>query len=284
MFKANILAALFLACSAFAAEPWQSVDSVLGQQGKVQPGDVHRYGWPRSDLEVTVGGVRVAPTLALGSWAAFSADMVMGDLVLRPREVEGVVHALQRGGFEISAIHNHLMSESPMVAYLHYAGHGDPAALARTLHDALATTATPMKAPAPQTATKRDHDVFAIVSDVLQRQGTMNGLVLQFSVPRAETITEGAVTIPPAMGLATAVNFERNGDDVATSGDFVLVADEVNPVIRELDVHGIRVTAVHSHMLRESPRLFFLHFWGVGSPRSIAEAIKAALAKVNVVR
>jgi len=158
------------------------------------------------------------------------------------------------------------------------------AALARTLHDALAATATPLKPAAPAVATKDDEAAFAIVSELLQRKGTINGRVLQFSVPRAETIAEGGMKISPAMGVATAVNFQRSGRDVATTGDFVLIADEVNPVIRELESHGIRVTAAHSHMLRESPRLFFLHFWGVGPPRAVADGIKAALARVNVAR
>src|SRR5438132_9357940 len=243
MLKANALIALFVAVSAFAADPWQSVDAILEQQGKAVAGDVHRYGWPRRDLHVKMGSVSVQPALALGSWAAFSSNMVIGDLVLLPGEVEGVVRALQRGGFEIAAIHNHLLGESTVVEYVHYAGHGEPVALARTLHDALATTATPMK-PAPSaSATKNDESLLATVSDVLQRKGTMNGRVLQFGIPRAETITEGGMTIPPTMGVATAVNFQVSGSSVATSGDFVLLADEVNPVIAELEGRGIRVTA-----------------------------------------
>ena len=284
MLKANVLALTLLAVSAFAADPWPSVDKILGQTGKTVAGDVHRYGWPRRDLDVTVGNVHVAPALALGSWAAFSADMVMGDLVLRPSEVEVVVRRLQEGGFEISAIHNHLLGESPMIAYVHYAGHGDPSTLASTLHEALSKTATPMTAAPPATPTKDDEAAFAVVSEVLQRKGTMAGRVLQFGIPRAETITDGGMTIPPTMGVATAVNFQTAGRNVATTGDFVLIADEVNPVMRELEAHGIRVTAVHSHMLRESPRLFFMHFWGTGSPREIAEAVRAALTHVNVAK
>jgi hypothetical protein len=284
MLKANVFIFLFTAVSAFAADPWQGVDAIFSQTGKAVAGDVHRYGWPRRDLKVRVGSVDVQPALALGSWAAFTTDMVMGDLVLRPSEVESVVRTLQKDGFEISAIHNHLLGESPMIAYVHYAGHGDPAALARSLHDALSTTATPMSAAPAAVATKEDDAAFAAVSGVLQRKGTMAGRVLQFGIPRAETITDGGMTIPPTMGVATAVNFQRVGSNVATTGDFVLIADEVNPVMRELESHGIRVTAVHSHMLRDSPRLFFMHFWGVGAPRTISEGIQAALAKVNVAK
>ena len=279
-----MLIALLFTVSAFAADPWQAVDVTLGQTGKVVAGDVHRYGWPRRDLRVKIGNVEVETALALGSWAAFSSSMVMGDLVLRPSEVDGVVRDLQQGGFEIAAIHNHLLAESPMIAYVHYAGHGEPEALAKTLRAALAHTATPMKIVSPVAASSEDERALAIVLEVLQRKGTMNGRVLQIGVPRAEEMTDAGMTIAPTMGVATALNFQRAGAAVATTGDFVLVADEVNPVIRELESHEIRVTAVHSHMLRESPRLFFLHFWGVGTPRSIAEGIKAALGKVNIAR
>jgi hypothetical protein len=284
MLKANLATAFLLAVSAFAAEPWQSVDATLKQEGKTVAGNVHRYGFPRRDLKVTLDRIRVEPALALGSWAAFSSDMVMGDLVLLPSEVEPVVRSLQYGGMDVTAIHNHLAGESPAISYVHFSGHGDPAALAKTLRQALNTTATPMSPGAPPAASKEDEAAFAVISTALQRQGTTNGRVLQFSIPRAEPIIEDSMTIPPAMGVAIAVNFQRAGNKVATTGDFVLIGTEVNPVIRELEARGIRVTAVHSHMLRESPRLFFLHFWGVGVPADIAAGIKAALNKVNVAR
>jgi hypothetical protein len=282
MLKAILATALVSAVSAFAADPWQSVDATLKQAGKTVAGNVHRYGFPRRDLKVTVAHVRVESPLALGSWAAFSADMVMGDLVLLPKEVDPVVRTLQYGGVEITAIHNHLLDESPAIAYVHYEGHGDPAALAKALQKALATTATPMTPAEVVKPDEKDEAAFAIVSGVLQRQGTNNGRVLQFGIPRVEAITEDGMTIPPTMGVATAVNFQRAADKVATSGDFVLIATEINPVIKDLEAHGIRVTAVHSHMLRESPRLFFLHFWGLGAPKEIAEGIRAALARTNV--
>jgi hypothetical protein len=285
MLKAILATALLLAVSAFAADPWPSVDATLKQTGKTVAGNVHRYGFPRRDLKVTMSRVRLEPPLALGSWAAFSADMVMGDLVLLTKEVEPVVRTLQYGGVEITAIHNHLLDESPPIAYVHYEGRGDPAALAKTLQKALATTATPMTPGEPVKTDAKDEAAFAIVSGVLQRQGTTSGRVLQFGIPRVEAITEdGIIAIPPTMGVATAVNFQRVGDKVATSGDFVLIATEVNPVIKDLEAHGIRVTAVHSHMLNETPRLFFLHFWGLGAPKEIADSIRSALARTNVTK
>jgi len=268
---------------------WEAVDKVFGGPGKDQPGEVRRYGWPRTDLHVRLAGVPVEPALALGGWAAFKKtgtgqDVVtMGDLVLLGPEVDPVARELQAGGFEILAIHNHLIDEIPRVVYLHFHGMGDAAALAKTLKAALEKTGTPLAPPAgkaPAKPTPAQEKVFQRIQDVLGRKGNMAGTVLQLGVPRAELIQDGGMEIPPGMGMANALNFETVENRVATTGDFVLVADEVNPVIRELQAHGIRVTALHSHMLRESPRLFFLHFWGVDTPEKIAGGIKAALAKI----
>ena len=266
---------------------WDAVDKVFGQAGKDLPGDVHRYGWPRADLHVSVGGVPVQPGLALGAWAGFKKTgtgdeaVTMGDLVLLSSEVDAVVGELQAGGFEILAIHNHLNGETPRVLYVHFHGHGDAAALAKTLKAALAKTKTPApsgKPPAKPSDVQQK--TLEKLQEVLGHKGTMAGTVLQVGVPRAEPIQDGGMEIPPSMGMANAMNFQTVGTRVATTGDFVLIADEVNPVIQSLRTHGIAVTALHSHMLRESPRLFFMHFWGVGAPEKIGEGLKAALSKI----
>jgi hypothetical protein len=265
---------------------WDAADKVFGQAGKDLPGEVHRYGWPRSDLHVTVGGVLVAPGLALGAWAAFKRTgtgdeaVTMGDLVLLESEVEPVLGELEAGGFEILAIHNHLLGESPHVVYVHFHGHGDPAALARTLKAALVRTKTPPPGTAPAKPTVEQEKTFEKLQQALGHKGTMSGTVLQVGVPRAEPIQDGGMEVPPSMGMNNPMNFQTVGTRVATTGDFVLIADEVNPVLRELHAHGIQVTALHSHMLRETPRLFFMHFWGVGTPEKIGESLKAALSKV----
>ncbi|HEY4231335.1 MAG TPA: DUF1259 domain-containing protein [Thermoanaerobaculia bacterium] len=282
-------AALFLLPAFLAAQAasWEAADGILGRPGKDLPGEVHRYGFPRSDLHVTMEAVPVEPALALGSWAAFKRTgkgdeaMTMGDLVLLETELAPVLGELQAGGFEIAAIHNHLTGESPHVVYVHFEGHGETAALAKTLRSALDTTKTPPAGP-PAKPSPEQEKAFANVQDALGRKGTMAGTVLQVGVPRADTIREGEMEIPPSMGMSTALNFQTvpGGTAVATTGDFVLVADEVNPVLRELAAHGIRATALHSHMLRETPRLFFMHFWGVGSPEAIGAGLRAALSKM----
>jgi hypothetical protein len=265
---------------------WDAVDKVFGFAGKDLPGDVRRYGWPRSDLHVTVGGVPVQPGLALGAWAGFKKTgtgdeaVTMGDLVLLEREVEPVLGEFEAGGFEILAIHNHLIGETPHVLYVHFHGHGDPVALAKTLKAALAKTKTPPPGKAPAKPTAAQEMTFEKLQQALGHKGTMSGTVLQVGVPRAEPILEGGMEVPPSMSMNNPMNFQTVGTQVATTGDFVLIADEVNPVLRELHSHGIQVTALHSHMLRETPRLFFMHFWGVGTPEKIGEGLKAALSKI----
>jgi biotin operon repressor len=267
-----------------ADSPGPNVGRVFGQEAKPQPGDVRKYSWPRRDLHVAVGSTKIAPALALGSWAAFhrsgSQTMAMGDLVLLESEVNPVIRELQAGGFEILAVHNHLLGESPHVLYVHFMGHGEEAALGRTLAGALEKTRTPRESAASANPSPDETKVFDAFQAALGHKGSMAGTVLQIGVPRRDPITDGGMEVPPSMGMAESINAEVSGRQVATTGDFVLVADEVNPVIRELQAHGIEVTALHSHMLRESPRLFFMHFWGAGAPEKVGEGLKAALAKV----
>jgi len=269
-----------------SAGAWDTVDKVFPAPGKDMPGDVHRFGWPRTDLKVSVNGVSIAPPLALGSWAAFKKTgsgeeaIAMGDLALLDSEVDGVIRAFEAGGVEVLAVHNHLIGETPRIVYVHFHGHGAADALATTIRKALEKTKTPLASGVAAQASADDRKALDRVEGVLGRKGTMAGRVLQFGVPREAAIRDSGIEIPPSMGMANSINLEAFGSQVATTGDFVLVADEVNPVIRELQSHGIAVTALHSHMLREEPRLFFMHFWGLGTPEKIGEGLKAALAKV----
>jgi len=261
------------------------IDEVLGRSGQ-KTGDVYKVGFPRTDLHVSVHGLAIKPGLALGSWAAFLGTddhaMVMGDLVLLESEVNPVIAKLRSSGFDISAVHNHLMEESPKVLYVHYMGHGPAAQLASSLRAALALSKTPLEEPAAATEEATPAWVKA-VEDAVGRKGAYKGGVLSYGVARSDAITMGGTTIPPAAGVAEAINFQAaDSGNVATTGDFVLTAEEVNPVISELQGHQISVTALHSHMLTEQPRLFFMHFWSVGTPEAVGAGIKAALSRVAV--
>ena len=261
------------------------IDEVLGRSGQ-KTGDVYKVSFPRSDLHVSVHGLAIKPGLALGSWAAFLGTddnaMVMGDLVLLEGELNPVIAKLRSAGFDISAVHNHLMEESPRVLYAHYMGHGPATQLATSLRAALALSKTPLEKPAAAPEEAAPAWVKA-VDDAVGRKGTFKGGVLSYGVARSDAITMGGMTIPPAAGVAESINFQAtDSGNVATTGDFVLTAEEVNPVISELQGHQISVTALHSHMLTEQPRLFFMHFWSVGSPEAVGGGIKAALSRVAV--
>jgi len=267
---------------------WSAVDQALGRKGAAQPGGVMRYSFPRSDLQVTANGVQLKPALALGSWVAFKNAggghaMMMGDLVLTEDEVAPVMRALQQAGVEQTALHNHVLGESPRVMYMHVAGHDDPVKLAQAVRTALGQSKTPLdQQPAGAGALGvLDLDT-AAVARALGVSGKVNGGVYQVSVPRRETIREGGREVPPSMGVATAINFQpTGGGKAAITGDFVMTAAEVNPVIHALEESGITVTALHSHMLTETPRLFFMHFWANDDAVTLARGLRAALDKTN---
>jgi hypothetical protein len=284
------LLALAACTSASAIDiDWSKVDQAMGKKGSEQPGGVHKYGLPRSDLNVTVDGVAIEPALALGSWLAFQpagdGAMFMGDLVLTDTEISPVMQRLIEGGVEITAVHNHLLRTSVPVFYMHVGGHGDPVKLAETLHSGLALSKTPFtQRPASTTPAPLELDTAAI-EKVLGYKGAANGGVYQFSIPRAEAISGGGTNVPPSMGTATALNFQpTGGGKVAITGDFVLLGTEVNPILKTLRQHGIEVTALHSHMIDDSPHLFFMHFWANDDAQRLARALRGALDLANLKR
>ena len=263
---------------------WQKVDAALGRTAAVT-GDAHRYGFPRTDLQVTVDGVTIKPALALGGWAAFKPAhdgvMVMGDLVMLETEINPVMSKLQEGGLEVTAVHNHILRGNPATFYMHIGGHGDPVKMATALRTALAESKTPLTVAAPGTPPPIDLDT-AQLDQIIGAKGQNSGGVYQFGVPRRDPVTENGMQIAPAgpMGLATGINFQpTGGGKAAITGDYVLIASEVNPVVSALRANGIEVTAIHSHMLTEQPRLTFLHFWANDDALKLARGLRAALDK-----
>ena len=262
---------------------WKKVDDALGRTGAVA-GDVHRYGFPRTDLQVTLDGVAIRPALALGGWVAFKPAhgeaMVMGDLVLLESEINPVMTRLIERGLEITAVHNHLLRASPATFYMHVGGHGDPVTMAAAIRTALAESKTPLAAPAPAGAPPAIGLDTAQLEEIIGVKGQANGGVYQFTVPRRDPVTEHGIGVAPAapMGVATAINFQpTGGGKAAITGDFVLAANEVNAVIGALRAVGIEVTALHNHMLDEQPRLLFMHFWANDEAAKLARGLRAAL-------
>ncbi|MCA1468786.1 DUF1259 domain-containing protein [Bradyrhizobium sp. IC3195] len=278
------VAACFITNAHAQGIDWQKVDEALGRKPTVAD-DVHRYGFPRTDLTVTLDGVTIKPALALGGWLAFKpahgGTMVMGDLVLLETEINPVMAKMITSGLEITAVHNHLLRASPATFYMHVAGHGDPIKLASAIRDALAESKTPLTVAAAGNPPSIDLDT-AKLDQIIGVKGQGNGGVYQFNVKRRDPITENGMLLTPVgpMGVATAINFQpTGGGKAAITGDFVLTSDEVNPVIAALRTHGIEVTALHSHMLNEQPRLFFMHFWANDDAIKLAEGLRAAIDK-----
>jgi len=266
---------------------WDVVARALGKSGQVMPGDVYRVGMPRTDLNVVVEGVPVKAGFALGSYAAFrqigDQAMVMGDLVLLDEEVPAVMSGLINNGLQMTALHNHLNQVAPHVMYMHYSGMGDAVQLARALHQALSASGTPLDmAPAAAPPATSELDTGQL-DTILGRTGRLQGGgVFQYSIARSETLTEGGMELLPAMGVATAINFQpTDGGKAAITGDFVLTGNEVNPVATTLRANGVEVTALHNHALADQPRLFYMHFWANDDPIKLAQALRAAIDETN---
>jgi len=285
----SIVAAFFSTAAAAQEIDWQQVDDVFGRKAAVS-GDVHRYGFPRSDLSVTLDGVAIKPAFALGGWVAFKpahgGAMVMGDLVLLESEINPVMLKLIEGGLEITAVHNHLLRASPATFYMHVGGHGDPVKMAVMIREALSASKTPPAATVGAAQPPAVDLDTAQLDQIIGVKGQSIGGVYQFAVPRRNPVSEGGMQLAPVgpMGVAEAINFQpTGGGKAAITGDFVLTGDEVNPVIRALRSNGIEVTALHSHMIDEEPRLFFCHFWANDDAMKLAKGLRSALEKAAVV-
>lgn len=267
---------------------WNELEQIFARQASQESEGVRRFAFPRDDIRVSVDGVKVEPGLALVSWLAFrpGADdqtLIMGDLVLTQEEVNPVLERLAETGIDVTALHNHLLHADPLPMYMHVKAQGDAVELAGALSDALGLTGTPSER-SQQIGSEPELNLdTATISSVLGREGEVDGSVYKISIPRTEQITVDGTPVPPPMGTAIAINFQSAGDaEAATTGDFVLIAEEVNPVLEALRGHGIQMTALHNHMLEEEPRLFFMHFWGHGEPEELARGLRAALDQVAV--
>jgi hypothetical protein len=294
--KRNLMLLTLLAVMAFpplakAADiDWKKVDAALGKTAAVS-GEVHRYGIPRSDLHVTLDGVAIKPALALGGWVAFAPmhgeAMVMGDLVLLETEIAPVMTKLLDGGLDITAIHNHILRASPATFYMHVGGHGDPEKMAAVIHSALSLSNTPPFDSAATTAGPApavDLDT-AKLDQIMGVKGTATGGVYQFAVPRRDPSMESGMQVNTPLGGANAINFQPTGNGkAAITGDFLVTGNEVNPLIRALRAGDIEVTAIHSHMLDEQPRMFFIHFWANDDAPKLARGVRAALETTAIAK
>jgi hypothetical protein len=288
IFRSIIAAGLIAVGTGAAAAQdidWNAVDAALGRKAAVA-GDTHRYPFPRTDLNVTLDGVTIKPALALGGWVVFKPmhgqAMVMGDLVLLETEVNPVMAKMIANGLEITAVHNHLLRASPATFYMHVGGHGDPLKLANAIREGLAESKTPTTVAAPPAQQPAIDLDTAQIDQIIGAKGQANGGVYQLGVPRRDPVTENGMQLTPTgpMGVNSAMGFQpTGGGKAAITGDFVLTGEEVNPVVKALRSNGIEVTAIHSHMLTEQPRIIFMHFWANDDAIKLAKGLRAAIDK-----
>jgi hypothetical protein len=260
------------------------VENIFGKVPSKENG-FYKFSFPRQDFSVMLEGVKVDPRFAFTTWFAFmpqdsagSSGMLMGDVVLLEHEFKNVLKKLDEKGIDISAIHNHLLGEKPKIMYLHVMGMGEPVRLFNSLKEVLSETATPLKAGFADTAQNMD---WGKTEETLGVAGKKEGSILKFSVPRNEKIQDAGVEIPENFGVNTVINFQKIGNKAAVTGDFVLIPSEVNTVQKMLTKGNIVVTALHSHMLFEQPRLFFMHFWAVDDPGKLAVVLHDILRSTN---
>jgi len=265
---------------------WDQVGQAVGKQGTLMKGDVYRIDLPRSDLNVTSQGVQIKPALALGSYTAFKDmgdgnAMVMGDLVLTEDEYNKVISNLQEGGIGQTAVHKHLLQESPAIWWTHIHGTGDPVAMAKSIRSALDLTGTPLTQSSSSESTDMGFDTSQL-DQIIGHTGTTQGGVYKYSIGRADSVTEDGMELPAPMGVSTALNFQpTGGGKAAINGDFAMTQEEVEPVIQALRDNNIQVVTLHNHMLNEEPRIFFMHFWANDDAQKLAQGLRAALDKTN---
>jgi hypothetical protein len=270
-----------------SAADWKPVSDTLGRPGTLMKGTVYRIPLTRKDLAVTTHGVKTKPGLALGGYTTFAkyrdGTMLMGDLVVTEDELPKVTDALQRNGIAQTALHKHLLQQSPPVWWAHIHAMGDPVKLAQGVKAALAVTATPPASKPPATQPPIDLDT-AGIDKAIGRHGTADSGIYKFTIARKDTITDAdGHTLPAALGLTTGINFQPlGGKKAAINGDFVTTAPEIQKVIQAFRNGGIAIVELHNHSLDEQPRLFYMHFWATGDGVKLAQALRPALDATNL--
>lgn len=261
----------------------EGISGALGRKGDLT-GEMYKISIPRSDLDVKVGNISIKPALSLMTWAAFIKSgndaITYGDFVLLEGEINPVISKLEQNGLELTALHNHLLHENPRIMYIHFVGRGDEVAMARGIHEALTLTKTPLIA-APSTPEAKT-ELTKEIERIIGYDGNMGGGVFHINVPRNDIhVASMGGMIPGAMGMNTPLNFQLDGKNAAINGDFMLLAAELNPVIKALRANGIEVASVHNHMLDDEPRLVFMHFWAYGDALDLAKGLRAGLDKTG---
>lgn len=265
----------------------QSIAGMVGRQGTLQDGQ-YRITVPQHDLAVTVDGFRISAPMGLGSWITFTpaagGAVIMGDVVLLENEVGPVQQVVVQHGLTLTALHNHFVRMEPRVMYMHVGGAGSQEDLSRGVRAILARVAelrgrdpsSPAGSPVVNTLDTAEID------RILGHRGEMNAGVYRQTVARPDvSLRAHGVPVTSFMGFNTWAAWQGTPEHAAVAGDFAMLQHEVAPVVAALVTHGIEVVAVHNHMVHEDPRIVFLHYWGTGSARQLANGLRAALDRTG---
>jgi hypothetical protein len=264
-----------------------TIERVTGKKGKENHGE-YKITIPQNDLNVEVDGFKIIPSMGLGAWAAFTPSaegaMVMGDIILTENDLKPVQQEAIRQGLTISAIHNHFVRNHPNIIYMHVGGSGTTEQMAqkiKAVFDAVKTSRghDPAAAPADSVVTTIDSKM---LDGIIGSKGEWAKGVYKYTIGRPDvSLKEHGVTITTFFGFNTWAAWQGTPEHAAVAGDFTMLEDEVSAVIKALVENGIEVVAVHNHMVHEQPRIFFLHYWGVGNAAQLAKGLKAALDKTG---
>ena len=278
--------------SALAALDTAKIDNLTGLKGKFNEKEgVYKVTFSRDDVKVVVDGWTMSPFMGLGTWAAFTETkngaMVMGDTVLFEDEVSPAMSVALDNGLSVTALHNHFFFDEPKVYFMHIEGEGSVDKLAgavRKIYDTIKTIRGPNAKPANtfeegvlgQGSLPEKNSINAApLNEIFGMQGESKDGMVKFTIGRPAKMH--GVKIDKEMGVNTWAAFAGSDDNAVVDGDYAVTEDELQPALKALRVGGINIVAIHSHMTHENPRILFLHYWGRGSSKKLAQAVKGAL-------
>src|SRR5262245_9010239 len=261
------------------------IEQIAGAKGKLDRKEgVFKIGAPRTDASVTVGGVRLTPPSGLTPWAAFQAagtqGRVRGGRVLSEDQVNPVMSVALDDGLEVTALHNHFLGESPRVMFMHIGGHGSLETLAGAVGKVLARIKEPgIPSPTGNVDPARSQLDTDAIAAALGHRGDLSAGVYKVTIGRATHM--GGHTVGSTMGVNTWAAFSGTDDQAVVDGDFAMLESELQPVLKALRHADLQIVAIHQHMVGESPRMLFLHYWGVGSAKALAQGVRSALDQTH---
>jgi uncharacterized protein DUF1259 len=283
VFRTTIL--LGLISNAFAADlDTARIDQITGLKGKFNEKEgVYKVTFPRNDVKIIVDGWTMPPFMGLGTWAAFTATqtgaMVMGDTVLFEDEVNAAMSAALDNGLNVTALHNHFFFDRPKVYFMHIEGEGTADKLAgavRKVYDSIkqtrAATPQPKDSFGDNAVSEKNSISAAPLNAIFETQGESKDGMVKFTFGRPAKMH--GVTLGNTMGVNTWAAFAGSDDNAIVDGDFAVTEDELQPVLKSLLKEKINIVAIHQHMTHEEPRIMFFHYWGRGTAKDLAQAIK----------